>query len=276
MKNNFSHYVPHPATLVARKDLSDMVTLYEFAPDNGRPLAHRPGQFVELSIYGVGEAPFSISSAPERDNHHFEIAVRKIGSVTSALSRLQAGDKIGVRGPYGSFFPIQHFVGHDVLFVAGGLGLIPLRSLLNYMLRHRDEFGRIIVLVGTRNPSERIFTDQLEKLEARKDVEVHETVDYPDDTWAGNVGVITTLLPKIDLKASQTYVAMIGPPVMYKFVLMECQKLGIQPGQIYVSLERHMKCGVGKCGHCQINGINCCIEGPVFSYTDIQGLGEAI
>jgi sulfhydrogenase subunit gamma (sulfur reductase) len=272
----FSAYVPRVATLKSKEQLSDLVTLFEFAQDNGRPLAHRPGQFIEVSIFGIGEAPFSISSPPSREDHQFEIAVRNTGAVTAALHKLEVGAKIGVRGPYGSFFPVQKFVGQDVLFVAGGLGYIPLRSLLHYILRHRDEFGRIIVLVGTRNPSERIFIDQLADLGRRSDVEVHETVDVPDQGWNGNVGVITTLLPKITIVPEQTFVAMVGPPVMYRFVLAECAKMGIKPEQIYVSLERRMKCGLGKCGHCQINGLSCCIDGPVFPFTSLQGLQEAL
>ncbi|KUJ94951.1 MAG: Oxidoreductase FAD-binding domain protein [Desulfonauticus sp. 38_4375] len=276
MKDKFSPYVPRVATLKAKKKLSDFVTLFEFAQDNGKPLAHRPGQFIQLSLFGIGEAPFSITSPPRSDHHHFEIAVRKIGTVTTALHNLEVGAKVGVRGPYGSYFPMHKFVEQDVLFVAGGLGFIPLRSLLNYMLRHRDEYGRIMVLVGTRNPKERIFIDQIEEMKKRTDVEVLETVDSPDETWKGNVGVITTLLPKVKIEPESTYVAMVGPPVMYKFVINECKKIGIDEKRIYVSLERRMKCGLGKCGHCQINGINCCVDGPVFCYTEIASLEEAI
>jgi len=272
----FSAYVPQPATLVAKERLSDLVTLFRFARDDGRHLAHKPGQFIQLSIYGVGEAPFSISSAPSRDSMDFELAVRRIGAVTTAMHNLEPGQKVGIRGPYGSFFPVQDFVGKDTLFVAGGLGYIPLRSLLSYQLKHREEFGRIIVLVGCRNPMERIFIDQIKELSHRGDVEVLETVDCPDETWKGNVGVITTLLPKVSIDPEATNVAMVGPPVMYRFVLAECVKMGIDPARIYVSLERKMKCGLGKCGHCQINHLNACMDGPVFRYTDIAALPEAI
>ncbi|HMM37344.1 MULTISPECIES: FAD/NAD(P)-binding protein [Desulfovibrio] len=272
---NFSPYVPRPATLVAKQKLSDFVTLFTFEQDNGKPLAHKPGQFVNLSIYGVGEAPFSISSPPEQKNV-FELAVRKIGTVTQALHALEPGAKIGIRGPYGSFFPVQQFVGKDTLFVAGGLGYIPLRSLLRYQLRHREEFGRIIVLIGTRDPKERIFTEQIKRLGERGDVEVLETVDRGDETWQGNVGLITTLLPKVQIDAAGTFVAMVGPPIMYRFVIADCRKIGIPAEQIYVSLERKMKCGLGKCGHCQINDLNACIDGPVFRYTDIEAYQEAI
>lgn len=272
---NFSPYVPRPVTLVAKKQLSDYVTLFTFEQDNGKPLAHKPGQFIQLSIYGVGEAPFSISSPPEQKNV-FELTVRKIGAVTQALHNIEPGQKVAIRGPYGSFFPVQQFVGKDTLFVSGGLGYIPLRSLLRYQLRHREEFGRIIVLIGTRDPKERIFTDQIKRLSERGDVEVLETVDRGDESWKGNVGLITTLLPKVQLDQVNTYVAMVGPPVMYSFVIADCRKMGIPAEQIYVSLERRMKCGLGKCGHCQINDLNACIDGPVFRYTDIEAYQEAI
>lgn len=269
-------YVPRPATLVKKEELSDFVTLYTFRPDNGRALAHKPGQFIMLSIYGVGEAPFSISSPPDPGSITFELAVRRIGTVTNAMHRLDVGDKVGIRGPYGTSFPVHEFVGKDTLFVAGGLGYIPLRSLLHYQIRHRDEFGRIIILLGTRTPTERIFVEQIEELKEREDVEFHETVDIPDEDWCGNVGVITTLLPKVELDAENTYVAMVGPPVMYKFVIRGCRERGIRRNNIYVSLERKMKCGIGKCGHCQINGLSACVHGPVFRYNDIQSLTEAI
>lgn len=275
-RKNFSPYVPQPATLVEKEQLSDTVSLFVFRLDNGRNLAHKPGQFIELSMYGVGEAPFSVCSHPAPEILEFELAVRKIGTVTEAMHKLVPGQKVGVRGPYGTFFPVQEFVGKDTLFIAGGLGYIPLRSLLNYQLRHREEFGRIIVLVGTRNPSERLFINQIEELKGRSDVEILETVDFADETWKGNVGVVSSLLPQIRLDIENTYVAMVGPPVMYRFVIKDCTNLGIPPKRIYVSLERKMKCGLGKCGHCQINGKSACIHGPVFKYTDIEPMQEAI
>jgi len=272
----FSPYVPRPATLVRKERLSELVNLYVFEQDNGRPLAHKPGQFIMVSVYGFGEAPFSISSAPSGETKTFELAIRKIGTVTTAMDKLEIGQKVGIRGPFGSFFPVHKFMGRDTVFVAGGLGYIPLRSLLYYQIKHRDEFGRIIVLVGTRNPSERIFIDQIAELSSMADVEVLETVDIPDDTWTGNVGVITTLLTKVQIQPSNTYVAMVGPPVMYKFVIKGCRDLGIPSDRLYISLERKMKCGLGKCGHCQIHGLSACIDGPVFLYNQIETLADAI
>lgn len=272
----FSPYVPRPATLVKKSRLSEMVNLYEFELEGGRPLAHKPGQFIMVSRYGVGEAPFSVSSPPDQNVRVFELAIRRIGAVTGALGNIEPGDKIGVRGPYGSSFPVQRFVGQDMLLIAGGLGFIPLRSLLYYQLKHREEFGRIILLIGTRDTRERIFVDQIEELKNRGDVEVLETVDQPDPSWTGHTGVITTLLPKVDINPAGTYVAMVGPPIMYKFVLRALREKGIDSDRIYVSLERKMKCGLGKCGHCQINDLNTCIDGPVFQYEAIRDLDHAI
>lgn len=213
-------------------------------------LGHRPGQFVEVSILGVGEAPISISSSPSRSNGSFELCVRRAGDLTGMLHRLGPGDAIGVRGPFGRGFPYERFRGKDLLFAPGGLGLAPLRSLINQVLDERGNYGRVIILYGARNPSELLFLDEIAQWQARDDVEVHLTVDRGDDDWKGNVGVITTLFPKIELYPRNTVAVTVGPPVMYRFVLMELLGKGISEGSIWLSLERRMKCGVGKCGHC--------------------------
>jgi NAD(P)H-flavin reductase len=166
--------------------------------------------------------------------------------------------------------------GKDILFAAGGLGLPPLRSLINQVLDERGAFGRIIILYGTNHPSAVLFDDELREWAARDDVEFHLTVDRADEDWTGNVGVITTLFPKVTINPRNTVAATVGPPIMYRFVLMELLGKGIPETQIYLSLERRMKCGVGKCGHCQINDLYCCQDGPVFTYAQIKGLEEAL
>jgi NAD(P)H-flavin reductase len=239
-------------------------------------LGHRPGQFVEVSVLGVGEAPISISSSPSRSNGTFELCVRKVGDVTNALHRLQVGDFIGIRGPFGRGFPIEKFRGKDVLFAPGGLGLAPLRSLINQVIDERAMFGRVMILYGARNPSELLFKDELALWADRPDIELLVTVDKADESWTGNVGVITTLFRRISINPRNTVSATCGPPVMYRFVLMELSGKGISEGNIYLSLERRMKCGVGKCGHCQINNVYACQSGPVFPYSEIKGLEEAL
>jgi NAD(P)H-flavin reductase len=239
-------------------------------------LAHRPGQFVEVSSLGIGEAPISISSSPSRSNGSFEICVRKAGDVTAALHGLEPGDAIGVRGPFGRGFPIEKYRGKDLLFAPGGLGLAPLRSLINEVLDERALFGRVIILYGARNPGELLFKEELQAWADRSDLELHLTVDRGDEAWTGHVGVITTLFKDISINPRNTVAVTCGPPVMYRFVLMELLGKGLSEGNIYLSLERRMKCGVGKCGHCQINHIYTCQSGPVFSYREIKGLEEAL
>ncbi|MGD2105866.1 MAG: FAD/NAD(P)-binding protein, partial [Anaerolineae bacterium] len=200
----------------------------------------------------------------------------RVGDVTSALHRLVPGDVIGIRGPFGHGFPIGRMRGKDVLFVAGGMGLPPLRSLINQVLDERGAFGRVVILYGTHNPDRILFREELEEWGARDDVEFHMTVDRADGNWQGNVGVITTLFPKINVNPRNTVAATCGPPIMYRFVLMELLGKGIPEAQIYLSLERRMKCGLGKCGHCQINHLTCCQDGPVFTCAQIKGVEEAL
>jgi len=261
------------AKIVPQTSLEKVFTLE--LPD-GFSLGHRPGQFVEVSVFGIGEAPISISSSPSRSNGTFELCVRKVGDVTSALHHLYEGDSVGIRGPFGRGFPIEKFRGKDVLFAPGGLGLAPLRSLINQVIDERALFDRVIILYGARNPSELLFKDELELWGARSDVDLLLTVDKGDENWKGNVGVITTLFRHISINPRNTVGVTCGPPVMYRFILMEFIGKGISEGNIYLSLERRMKCGVGKCGHCQINNVYACQSGPVFPYSEIKGLEEAL
>jgi len=274
-----SIYVPSPAKIAKVQPLTAMEKLFTVELPHGQSLGHKSGQFVEVSLLGIGEAPISISSSPSRSNGTFELCVRKVGDVTSALHNLSEGATIGVRGPFGSGFPLDKFKGRDILFAPGGLGLAPARSVINQVLDERGSYGRVIILYGAKNPGELLFKDELEMWSKREDVEFHVTVDRGDAEWTAagrNVGVITTLFPKISVNPRNTIAITIGPPVMYRFVLMELLGKGIPEGQIWMSLERRMKCGVGKCGHCQINGLYCCQQGPSFSYAQLKGVEEAI
>jgi sulfite reductase subunit B len=271
-----SVYRPVMARLRKVETMTDTEKLFTLELPGGRSLGNEPGQFVEVSLFGIGEAPISITSSPSRSNGTFEMCVRRVGDVTNAMHALQPGEVLGVRGPFGHGFPIEKMKGKDILFAAGGLGLPPLRSLINEVLDQRGFFGRVIILYGTKQQSEILFKDELERWAKREDVEFHMTLDRGDETWTGNVGVITTLFPKITVNPRNTVAAVVGPPIMYRFVLMELLGKGIPETQIYLSLERRMKCGVGKCGHCQINELYCCQDGPVFRYADIKGLEEAL
>ena len=183
---------------------------------------------------------------------------------------------MGIRGPYGNGFDVSEFVGKDMLFVCGGIGLAPLKSLIDYTIARRNDFARIIILYGTRNPGEILFKEDLKIWEKTEHVEFHMSVDRPDDAWKGNVGVITTLIPPLNLDFENTIACVVGPPVMYKFVVMALKAKRIPDENIYMSLERRMKCGVGKCGHCQINSSYVCQDGPVYHYPQVKRLEEAI
>jgi sulfhydrogenase subunit gamma (sulfur reductase) len=271
-----SMYIPSPAKIVKVEQLTALEKLFQVELPVGQSLGHDPGQFVEVSLLGIGEAPISISSSPSRSNGHFELCVRKVGDVTAAMHNLKAGATIGVRGPFGHGFPVESMRGKDIIFAAGGLGLAPARSLINQVLDERDKFGRVIILYGAKNPSELLFRDELEQWSNRSDIEFHVTVDRPDSTWVGNAGVITTLFKFVTVSPRNTVAVTVGPPIMYRFVLMELLSKGIPEGQIWMSLERRMKCGVGKCGHCQINNFYCCQQGPAFTYAQVKGVEEAI
>jgi len=271
-----SLYLPVRARIAEVRPLTRLEKLYRIELPDGMSLQHQPGQFVEVSVLGVGEAPISISSSPSRSNGAFELCVRRAGDVTSALHGLVPGDSVGLRGPLGHGFPIQRFHGKDLLFAPGGLGLAPLRSLIQQVLDDRRNFGKVTILYGARHPSELLFTEELQAWSEQPDVEVHTTVDRPDEEWKGNVGVITTLFSKVSFYARNTVAVTVGPPVMYRFVLMELLGKGIPEANIWLSLERRMKCGVGKCGHCQMHHLYACLDGPAFCYAQIKHLEEAL
>lgn len=274
--DNESIYMPVRARITQVKRFTEHEKYFRIELPSGFSLDHRPGQFVEVSVLGVGEAPISISSSPSRTNGAFELCIRNVGKLTGVLHSLEPGALIGIRGPFGRGFPIERFRGKDMMFVAGGLGLAPLRSLINEVLDERGKFGRVIILYGAKSPSELLFKDELDVWGSRDDVEMHVTVDRADDSWDGNVGVITTLFPKIKIAPRNMVSVMVGPPIMYRFALMEVLGKGIAEGNVWMSFERQMKCAVGKCGHCQLHHIYTCQDGPSFAYADIKHLEEAL
>ncbi len=270
-------YVPLQATTLRSEEMTETERFFEFKLDSGEPLGHKPGQFAEVSIPGIGEAPISISSSSTRSDT-FEMVVRNVGNVSNGMHQLSKGDKVGIRGPFGKGFPVEEDMkGKDLLFICGGIGLVPVRSAIQYVLDNSNDYGSISILFGAKSPSERLFVDELAEWKEDDKIDCFmETVDKGDESWAGNVGLITTCIPKVDHDISNTKVIVCGPPVMYKFVLIELEKLGFSHDDIYVSLERRMKCGVGLCGHCQINGYYVCQDGPVFKYSDIEDEKGAI
>ena len=270
-----STYRLKKAKILQTKKLTANEMLFEVALADGEVLDHEPGQFVMVSLLGIGEVPISVCSSPtKRDS--FELCVRAVGKVTRSLHKLKAGDEIGIRGPYGKGFPIRILEGNDLLLIAGGLGLAPLRSLITYVLDNRRDFGKVHLLFGCKEPKEMLFSDELEKWNERTDLHYACTVDRAAPEWAGNVGVITTLIPGVDIEPARTFAAVVGPPIMYNFVIKELISKGIPARQILLSFERNMKCGNGKCGRCQIQNLYCCQDGPVFNYEKIKNLSEAI
>jgi sulfhydrogenase subunit gamma (sulfur reductase) len=268
-------YLPQPATIQKMRLLNDTEMYVRLTLDDGE-FEYTPGQFIELSMAGIGEAPITICSSPTQ-NDGIELVVRRVGNVTKALHKCKAGDKVGIRGPLGNgSYPVRQVRGQNLVFICGGIGLVPQRSFINYVLDNRDDYGEITILLGNKCYSQRIFQSELEQWLQRDDIEFMETIDEAHDCWNGNVGVVTTLIPKVrtDLAAAQIFVC--GPPIMYKFVIMSLMEEKAPRENIYLNLERRMKCGVGKCGHCQINHFYVCVDGPVFRYSDLGVAHEAI
>jgi len=267
-------YVPRPAQVknVRREGGSTVLSL---ALEDGRPLGHKPGQFVQLSVFGYGEAPISVCSSPTRSDR-FELCVQPVGNVSRAIQDLETDDRVGIRGPYGQgYFPLKRMKEKDVLLIAGGIGLAPMRSLIDYIRDNRDDYGRFMVICGAKTPSEILFREEVKGWSEESDMEVYVTVDNPDDAWEGRTGVVTDPLKEIDLDSDKTIAAACGPPVMFRFIAMGLKKKGLDPSRIYFSLERRFKCGIGKCGHCQLNDLYVCQNGPVFRYSELLTRTEA-
>ncbi len=275
VRDQESIYVPVPARIVKVEAITPLENLYSLALPNDIQLAHEPGQFVQLTVFGVGEAPISITSSPSRSQGTFELAIRKVGDLTKVIYDMGPGRIVGVRGPFGRGFPLARFRGKDLLLVAGGCGMAPLRSLINQVLDERGNYGNVKILYGVKSPAEFMFKDELRLWAQRSDVELHLTVDAPDLGWNACVGYVSTLFPEVKVDPRNTVAAIIGPPVIYKSVIAQCKAKGIADGNLWLSFERRMRCGVGKCGHCQMNHIYTCQRGPVFTYTEVKELEEA-
>lgn len=266
-------FMPREATILNSLQATPTEKHFTLKMTDGQPMEFEPGQIVELSLFGYGEIPLGFASSPTRKDT-FDLVVRSVGRVSGAVCNLEVGDSVYVRGPLGHGFDLTRLRGQDVLVVAGGIGLCPTRSLIQYILDRREEFNRFILFYGSREPCLQLFSEDLACWRGMQEVEYYETVDKGDPTWKGNVGVITTLFPQVDI-SPETRAVICGPPVFYRFVVRELDLLGIPRENIFVDLERRMKCGVGKCGHCQINDKYVCVDGPVFSFDEVQDLEEA-
>jgi sulfhydrogenase subunit gamma (sulfur reductase) len=270
-RNPYKPYLARIIRIEVESAVRDTRTFtLEFLDDSAREkFQYLPGQFAELSIAGIGEAPISITSSPTQT--HAEFCIKRIGLVTRAIHNLSVGDTIGVRGPYGNTFPLEAMEGKNIIFVAGGIGLAPLRSLINYMLdsQHRSRYKEIVIIYGARSPGDLLFKRELKQWAERKDVEYHETVDKADETYSGKEGFVPQLMEEVAPNPTNAIALTCGPPIMIKFVLQGLTRLGFTPDQIITTLEMRMKCGIGKCGRCNIGRYYVCIDGPVFSYKQI-------
>ncbi len=265
-------YLPHLATITEIEPQTPDTTMLRVVLDDStlaQSFTYRPGQFAELSIFGVGECPISIASTPTRRGF-LEFCVRAVGQVTNALHELDVGSKIGVRGPYGNSFPLSE--GQNLLFIGGGIGLAPLRSLINYALDNRDHYGEVELVYGARSPQDLVFKDELNSWDEQENVTVHLTVDRGDETWNGPVGFVPPFLREIGPSPQDKVAFTCGPPIMIKLVMEALEEMGFAPDRIVTTLEMKMKCGVGKCGRCNIGSNYICRDGPVFSLEQLKAL----
>lgn len=268
-KMRTSPYKPMKGKLREVRQLTEKEKFFRIELEKKMELGHEPGQFVMVSLFGYGEAPISVCSSPS-DEGYFDLTVRDVGVLTHALHQMKEGDEIGIRGPFGEGFPIDSMFGYDLLIVGGGLGIVPLRSLIRYVMHNRSDFGNVEILLGCKTPKDLLFGEEAKEWMRRAEIKFNCTVDKGAPDWKGNVGLITTLIPGVTLNPARTYGIVVGPPIMYKFVIVELLKKYIPDHQIVVSLERRMKCGLGKCGHCQIEGKYVCQSGPVFTLSGLK------
>ncbi|TDA69384.1 MAG: hydrogenase [Clostridia bacterium] len=238
----------------------------------GKPFVPRPGQLAMVSLPAVGEGMFSISSQGEQ---HLEFSIKKAGMLTAALHEAETGQMVGVRGPYGNGFPLDLCRGKDLLFIGGGIGLAPLRSMIVYCLAHRSDFGHIQIIYGARSPADLVFKEEIfDRWPHEPDTEVNITVDVGDDNWQGHVGFVPAYLEELNPDPAGKVTVTCGPPIMIKFVLQALDKMRYAPENIVTTLEMRMKCGIGKCGRCNIGSSYVCLDGPVFTLAQLQNLPD--
>lgn len=271
--NERNVFLPRECAILRAHQATDNEKHFTLQVKDGQPFEYAPGQILEVSVPGYGEIPIGLASSPTRTDT-FDIVVRTVGRVSTAINARGEGDSLWIRGPFGNGFDLDKLRGHKILIVAGGIGLCPTRSLIQYILDRPFEFKDFKLFYGARNPDEQLFTADLAKWRCTNDMKFYETVDTGNEEWKGNTGVITTLFEKCEV-TRDTRVVICGPPIMYRFVLMKLDAIGIPHENIFVDLERRMKCGIGKCGHCQINDVYVCHDGPVFSYDQVEDLQEA-
>ena len=272
-------YMPQLCRIVASTPQTEDTMLFKVRFEDheyAETFEHKPGQFMQLSVIGAGECPISISSSPTRRGT-VDLCIRKAGRVTSAFHALGQNALFGLRGPYGNGYPVEIMEGNNLLIVAGGLGMAPLRSLLWYALDNRHHFNEVVLMYGARDEHDFLFKGELLSLMGRKDVKTFLAVENDTEgTWQGERGFVTDLFSRVDLDPDRTYAAICGPPVMYRFVIDKLLERNYSKGRILMSLERKMKCGIGKCVHCSVGFKYTCMDGPIFTYWDAINMREII
>ncbi|MGH9681691.1 MAG: FAD/NAD(P)-binding protein [Candidatus Acidiferrales bacterium] len=252
----------------SRRETRDTYTLELVPTDGSKPAPFTAGQFNMVYVFGVGEVPMSITGDPGKPDTIVH-TTRSVGAVSAAICKLRRGDMVGIRGPFGSSWPVQEAAGKDVIVVAGGVGLAPLRPAFYRILADRTKYGKVTLICGSRSPIDILFQDELEKWRSRLDLSIEVTVDRAPTSWKGSVGVVTTLIPKVSFDPRNVTAMVCGPEVMMRFVARDLESRGVEKKQIYISMERNMKCAVGFCGHCQFGPQFICKDGPVFRYDRI-------
>ncbi len=269
-----NEYIPYPAVIEKiAKETSDTRTFRVRFKDKALAgkFHYTQGQFMEVSVLGAGEAPISITSSPSRKGF-LEFTIRAMGKVTKSIHQLKVGDVLYLRGPYGNAFPFEELKGKNLYFIAGGIGLAPLRSLINLVMDNRKDFKHIKILYGARTPDDLCFKEELEEWKKVPDTEVWLTVDKPCVGWGCKIGVVTELWKETHINPENAVSIICGPPIMIKFVVIKLMESGFSEKDIVMTLERYMKCGIGKCGHCNIGEKFVCVDGPVFTYEQVKHL----
>jgi len=269
---NENIYLPRMATIQSMRPETIDVTTFRVTIDGSGgtgKFEYKSGQFAEVSVLGVGEAPIAITSSPTRPGT-IEFGIRRVGELTNALHELQPMDEIGIRGPFGNFFPLEEMEGQNLLIIGGGIGLSPLRSVILNVFDNRAKYGKIDIIYGARSPQDLVFTSEYEEWQAVANTRLHLTVDRGDEDWKGNVGLVPTFLREINPSPENTTSITCGPPIMIKFVIEALNELGFSSEHIITTLERRMKCGVGKCGRCNIGSKYVCLDGPVFTLKQLE------
>jgi NAD(P)H-flavin reductase len=272
VEKNFKAQIAHITPLTDREKLFHIRILD--AAERQR-FTFLPGQFVMLEVPGFGEIPVSIAGDPSIRGY-IELCIRKAGTVTGVLHSAQPGARVGIRGPFGTHFPMDQMVGSDVLLIAGGLGLAPLRAPIFHVTQNRPDYRSVHILYGTADPVQLLFDFEYEQWNRIYGCDLQIIVERPDDAWTGHVGMITKLFDAVDVDPDETYAIVCGPPVMFKFICNKLSDMGVPMHRIYVSLERRMHCGMGKCCRCNIGSTYTCIGGPVFDYWTVMNLKESI